>query len=68
MIAFRLKSLRENSGFASLVPEGRLNLAQDESPGLGLKRRPVPEGRLKIDRDAILNNLQPSLRDLNHVS
>jgi hypothetical protein len=28
-----LKSLRENSGFTSLVPEGRLNLAQDASPG-----------------------------------
>ncbi len=25
---------------------------------------PVPEGRLKIGRDAILDNLQPSLRDL----
>jgi hypothetical protein len=37
-----------------------LNLAQDDSPGLDLKRRPVPEGRLKIDRDAILNHLQPS--------
>ena len=24
----------------------------------------VPEGRLKIGRDAILDNLQPSLRDL----
>jgi hypothetical protein len=30
----------------------------------------VPQGRLKIGRDAILNNLQPSLRDsimFNHV-
>ena len=65
---YGLKSLRENSGFKSLVPEGRLNLAQDDSPGLDLKRRPVPQGRLKIDRDAILNNLQPSLRDFYHVS
>jgi hypothetical protein len=24
---------------------------------------PVPQGRLKIGRDAILDNLQPSLRD-----
>jgi hypothetical protein len=24
---------------------------------------PVPQGRLKIGRDAILGNLQPSLRD-----
>jgi hypothetical protein len=46
-----------------LVPKGRLNLAQDASPGLDLKGRPVPEGRLKIGRDAILGNLQPSLRD-----
>jgi hypothetical protein len=29
------------------VPEGRLNLAQDASPGLGLKGRQVPQGRLK---------------------
>jgi hypothetical protein len=48
---------------AQLVPEGRLNLAQDASPGLDLKRRPVPQGRLKIGRDSILDNLQPSLRD-----
>jgi hypothetical protein len=40
-----------------------LNLAQDASPGLDLKGRPVPQGRLKIGRDAILDNLQPSLRD-----
>jgi hypothetical protein len=25
--------------------------------------RPVPQGRLKIGRDPILDNLQPSLRD-----
>jgi hypothetical protein len=31
---------------------------------LDLKGRPVPQGRLKIDRDAILENLRPSLRDL----
>jgi hypothetical protein len=28
-----------------------------------LKGRPVPQGRLEIGRDAILDNLQPSLRD-----
>jgi hypothetical protein len=44
-----------------LVPQGRMNLAQDASPGLDLKRRPSPAGRLKMDRDVIL--LQPSLRD-----
>ena len=47
-----------------LVERGRLTLAQDASPGLDLKGRPVPKGRLKIGRDAILDNLQPSLRDL----
>jgi hypothetical protein len=30
---------------------------------LDLKGRPVPQGRLKIGRDTILDNLQPSLRD-----
>jgi hypothetical protein len=29
-----------------------------------LKGRPVPQGRLKIGRDSILDILQPSLRDL----
>jgi hypothetical protein len=47
-----------------LVSEGRPNLAQDAIPGLNLKGRLVPQGRLEIRRDAILNNLQPSLRDL----
>jgi hypothetical protein len=46
------------------VPQGWLNLAQDDSPGLDLKGRSVPKGRLKIGRDAILDNFQPSLRDL----
>jgi len=50
--------------FPDSVPKGRLNLAQDASPGLDLKGRQVPQGRLKIGRDAILENLQPSLRDL----
>jgi len=51
-------------GITRLVPQGRLNLAQDASPGLDLQARPVPQGRLEIDRDEILENLQPSLRDL----
>jgi hypothetical protein len=55
-----LKRVCEN--FVS-VPQGRLNLAQDASPGLNLKGRPVPQGRLEVRRDAILNDLQPSLRD-----
>ena len=53
----------ENS-ISNSVPQGRLNLAQDASPGLNLKGDPVPEGRLKIGRNAILDNFQPSLRDL----
>jgi hypothetical protein len=40
-----------------------LSLAQDASPGLDFNRRPVPQGRLKIGRVAILDNPQPSLRD-----
>jgi hypothetical protein len=48
------------------------NLAQDASPGLDLEGRPSPRracpelaerGRLKIGRDAIMDKLQPSLRD-----
>ena len=50
--------------FPNSVPQGRLNLAQDASPGLDLQARPVPQGRLEIGRDEILDNLQPSLRDL----
>jgi hypothetical protein len=38
------------------VPQGRLNLAQDVSPGLDLKGRLVPEGRLNVGRDVILDN------------
>ena len=51
------------TAFPNSVPQGRLNLAQDASPGLDLKRRLVPQGRLEIGRDAILDNLQPSRRD-----
>jgi hypothetical protein len=47
-----------------LSPGGRLNLAQDASPGLDLNGRPVPKGRLKIGLNEVLDNLQPSLRDL----
>jgi hypothetical protein len=54
---------RENSDPNS-VPQGRLNLAQDVSPGLDLKGWRVPQGRLKTGRNAILDNFQPSLRDL----
>src|SRR5271168_2953000 len=38
-----LKGLPENWNLHS-VPQGRLNLAQDASPGLDLKRRPSPVG------------------------
>jgi hypothetical protein len=46
-----------------LVPQGRLNLAQDAVLGLIAKDDPVPQGRLKIGTGAVLENLQPSLRD-----
>ena len=36
------------------VPEGRLRIAQDVSPGERFERGPVPQGRLKITQDAIL--------------
>ncbi len=61
---YGLQSLRENQRIAKSVPQGRLNLAQDASPGLDLQERPVPQGRLELGRDEILDNLQPSLRDL----
>jgi hypothetical protein len=41
-----------------------MNLAQDASPGLDLEGRLVSQGRLKIGLGEILDNLQPSLRDL----
>ena len=50
--------------FPNSVPEGRLNLAQDASPGLDLKGRSVPQGRLELGRHAILDILQASFRDL----
>jgi hypothetical protein len=34
------------------VPKGRLNLAQDASPGFILEHDPVPQGRLKLCQDA----------------
>ena len=39
------------------VPEGRLTVAQDVSPGCTFAPRSVPEGRLKITQDAILGYL-----------
>jgi len=45
-------------------PAGTAELAQDASPGFDLQARPVPQGRLEMGRDEILENLQPSLRDL----
>ena len=48
----------------SSVPQGRLILAQDGSPGVGFEGDLVPKRRLEIGRDEILENLQPSLRDL----
>jgi hypothetical protein len=53
--------MRENH-IPNSVPKGRLNLAQDDSPGLDLKGRPSPAGTAGNCREAILDNLQPSLR------
>jgi hypothetical protein len=39
-----LKRVCENRKVRDLVPQGRLNLAQDASPGLDLKGRPSPAG------------------------
>jgi hypothetical protein len=45
------------------VPKGRLNLAQDDSPGYIVRHDQVPEGRLKVVQDRIATYFQPSLRD-----
>ena len=47
-----------------LICTSLAELSPGRSPGLGLKGRPGPQGRLKIGRDPILDNVQPSLRDL----
>ena len=57
-----LQSACENS-ISKLSPAGTAELSPGRSPGLDLKGRPVPQGRLEIGRDAFLDNLQPSLRD-----
>ena len=48
---------------ATFVQQGRLNSAQTLVLA-ELEGDSVPQGRLKIGRDVILDNLQPSLRDL----
>ncbi len=55
--------MRENQPFPNSVPQGRLNLAQDASPGLDLKGRPSPVGTAENRPRRILDNLQASLRD-----
>jgi hypothetical protein len=47
--------------FPDLVPQGRLNLAQDASPGLDLKGRPSPVGTAENRPRRIRDNFQPSL-------
>jgi hypothetical protein len=37
----------------SLVPQGRLNLAQDASPGYIMKHDRLPQGRLKVVQDCV---------------
>jgi hypothetical protein len=49
---------------SELSPVGTAELSPGRSPGLDLQARPVPQGRLRLGRDEILENLQPSLRDL----
>src|ERR1700733_8128294 len=61
-----LKSLRENSSFTNLVPKGRLNLAQDASPGLELKGRPSPAGTAEDEPRRNSPSAVPA--GLNHVS
>jgi hypothetical protein len=63
LVQTNLSSRSELNPFPNTVPQGRLNLAQDASPGWDLKGRPVPQGRLEMGRDPILDNRQPSLRD-----
>jgi hypothetical protein len=53
----------ENS-ISKLSPEGTAELSPGRQSWVAFEGRPVPKGRLKIGLDAILDNLQPSLRDL----
>jgi hypothetical protein len=52
-----------NQDFRSSVPQGRLNLAQDASPGSIMRHGRVPQGRLKFVQDCLAAYFQPSLRD-----
>jgi hypothetical protein len=54
--------------FSNSVPQGRLNLAQDASPGLDLRARPSPVGT--AENKPRRNPGQPSAvaAGLNHVS
>jgi hypothetical protein len=45
-------------------PAGTAELSPGRQSWVAFEGRPVPQGRLKIGLDAILDNLQPSLRDL----
>jgi hypothetical protein len=45
------------------VPQGRLNIAQDASPGYIMQHDQVPKGRLKVVQDSDAAYFQPSLRD-----
>jgi hypothetical protein len=63
-----LKSVRENSIFHTQSRRGRLNLAQDASPGLSLKGRPSPAGTAgnRLRRNPGKTSVVPA--GLNHVS
>jgi hypothetical protein len=42
------------------VPQGRLKVAQDASPGVAIANEPVPQGRLRISQDMVLGWLPES--------
>jgi hypothetical protein len=49
-----LRSVYEKQGLTYLVPQGRLNLAQDAVLGTSMKHELVPRGRLNLAQDAVL--------------
>jgi hypothetical protein len=59
-----LRPTQGNESPTDSVPQGRLSLAQDASPGFDSKRvLGVPQGRLTVTHGCIRGYFQPSLRD-----
>jgi hypothetical protein len=50
--------------FPKLIWTNLAELSPGRQAWIAFEGRPVPQGRLKIGLDPILDNLQPSLRDL----